>query len=157
MTFDIALTLGIVVGAVVLFATEKLRVDVIALIVLLTLALTGLVTPKEAFAGFSNSAVITVWAVYIVSAGLLLTGVADALGRAVLRMAGTSETRLIVVIMITCGVMSAFMNNVGATAMLLPVVIGISRRTNVPISRLLIPLSFSSLLGGADLGVQERL
>jgi di/tricarboxylate transporter len=92
--------------------------------------------------------VITVWAVYILSAGLLLTGVADVLGRAMLRVAGTSETRLIVVIMITCGVMSAFINNVGATAMLLPVVIGISRRTAVPISRLLIPLSFSSLLGG---------
>ena len=148
MTFDIALTLAIVAGAVVLFATEKLRVDVIALLVLLTLALTGLVTPTEAFAGFSNSAVITVWAVYIVSAGLLLTGVADVVGRAMLRMAGTSETRLVVVIMITCGVMSAFMNNVGATAMLLPVVISISRRTGVPISRLLIPLSFSSLLGG---------
>ena len=148
MTFDIALTLAIVLGAVVLFATEKLRVDVIALLVLLTVALTGLVTPAQAFAGFSNSAVITVWAVYIVSAGMLLTGVADLMGRAMLRMAGTSEVRLIVVIMITCGVMSAFMNNVGATAMLLPVMIGISRSTKVPISRLLIPLSFSSLLGG---------
>jgi len=148
MTFDIGLTLAIVGGAVVLFATEKLRVDVIALLVLLTVALTGLVTPAEAFAGFSNSAVVTVWAVYIVSAGMLLTGVADVMGQAVLRMSGTSETRLIVVIMLTCGVMSAFMNNVGATAMLLPVVIGVSRHTGVPISRLLIPLSFSSLLGG---------
>jgi di/tricarboxylate transporter len=148
MTFDIGLTFVIVAAAVVLFATEKLRVDVIAMLVLLTVALTGLVTPSQAFAGFSNSAVITVWAVYIVSAGMLLTGVADLMGRAVLRLAGTGETRLIVVIMITCGVMSAFINNVGATAMLLPVVIGVSRRTNVPISRLLIPLSFSSLLGG---------
>jgi len=148
MTFDIALTFAIVGGAVVLFATEKLRVDVVAMLVLLTVALTGLVTPAEAFAGFSNPAVITVWAVYIVSAGMLLTGVADAMGRAVLRLAGTGETRLIVVIMITCGVMSAFINNVGATAMLLPVVIGVARRTNVPISRLLIPLAFSSLLGG---------
>ena len=148
MTFDIALTFAIVAAAVVLFATEKLRVDVIAMLVLLTVALTGLVTPTEAFAGFSNSAVITVWAVYIVSAGMLLTGVADLMGRAVLRLAGTGETRLIVLIMITCGVMSAFINNVGATAMLLPVVIGISRDTDVPISRLLIPLSFSSLLGG---------
>ena len=148
MTFDIALTFGIVIGAIVLFAIDKLRVDVIAMIVLLTVALTGLVTPTEAFSGFSNPAVITVWAVYILSAGMLLTGVADAMGRAMLRVAGTSETRLIVVIMITCGVMSAFINNVGATAMLLPVVIGISRSRGVPISRLLIPLSFSSLLGG---------
>jgi di/tricarboxylate transporter len=148
MTLEIAQTLAIVVGAVVLFATDKLRVDVIALIVLLTLALTGLVSPTEAFAGFSNPAVITVWAVYILSAGMLLTGVADVMGRAMLRLAGTSEPRLIVIIMLTCGVMSAFINNVGATAMLLPVVIGLSRRTGVPISRLLIPLSFSSLLGG---------
>jgi di/tricarboxylate transporter len=148
MTFDIALTFAIVAAAVVLFATEKLRVDVVAMLVLLTVALTGLVTPSEAFAGFSNPAVITVWAVYIVSAGMLLTGVADVMGRALLRVAGASETRLVVVIMITCGVMSAFINNVGATAMLLPVVIDVSRRTGVPISRLLIPLSFSSLLGG---------
>ncbi len=148
MTFDIALTFAIVIGAIVLFAIDKLRVDVIAMLVLLTVALTGLVTPTEAFSGFSNPAVITVWAVYILSAGMLLTGVADVMGRAMLRVAGTSEIRLIVVIMITCGVMSAFINNVGATAMLLPVVIGVSRRTGVPISRLLIPLSFSSLLGG---------
>jgi len=148
MTFDIALTFAVVAGAVVLFATEKLRVDVIAMLVLLTVALTGLVTPSQAFSGFSNPAVITVWAVYIVSAGMLLTGVADVMGRAILRVSGTSEVRLIVVIMLTCGVMSAFINNVGATAMLLPVVIGVSRRTDVPVSRLLIPLSFSSLLGG---------
>jgi di/tricarboxylate transporter len=148
MTFDIGLTLAIVGAAIVLFATEKLRVDVIALLVLLTVALTDLVSPEQAFAGFANSAVITVWAVYIVSAGMLLTGVADLMGRGMLRLAGTSETRLIVVIMIACGVMSAFINNVGATAMLLPVVIGVAQRTGVPISHLLIPLSFSSLLGG---------
>ncbi len=148
MTFDIGLTLGIVVVAIVLFATEKLRVDVIALLVLLTVTLTDLVEPAEAFAGFANPAVITVWAVYIVSAGLLLTGVADWMGRGLIRMAGSSETRLIVVIMVVCGVTSAFINNVGATAMLLPVVIGVSRRAKVPVSKLLIPLSFASLLGG---------
>ncbi|MBU1494082.1 MAG: SLC13 family permease, partial [Actinobacteria bacterium] len=148
MTYDIGLTLAIVAGALVLFAIDRLRVDVIALIVLLTVALTGLVSTTEAFAGFSNPAVITVWAVYIVSAGMLLTGVADLMGRGALRLSGESEPRLIVVIMLTCGLMSAFINNVGATAMLLPVVISLSRRTGVPISRLLIPLSFSSLLGG---------
>ena len=148
MTLEIGLTLGIVAATVVLFATEKLRVDLIALIVLLTVALTGLVDTKQAFAGFSSPAVITVWAVYIVSGGLFATGVADLMGRAILRLAGDSEVRLIVVIMLSCGVMSAFMNNVGATAMLLPAVIGISRRSNVPVSRLLIPLSFSSLMGG---------
>ncbi len=148
MTTEIALTLGIVVGALILFGTEKLRVDVVALIVLLAVALTGLVGPEEAFAGFSNPAVITVWAVYIVSGGLFNTGVADILGRFILRFSGNSEVRLILVIMLTCGIISAFVNNVGAVAMLLPAVVSISRQTRIPASKLLIPLSFSSLLGG---------
>jgi di/tricarboxylate transporter len=148
MTPQIALTLTIIAAAVALFATEKLRVDVIALLALLAVALTGLVTPQQAFAGFSSPAVITVWAVYIVSGGLFKTGVADMLGERIIRLAGTSEPRLIAVIMVTCGTMSAFMNNIGATAVLLPAVVGISRRSKVPLSRLLIPLSFSSLMGG---------
>ena len=148
MTSEIALTLAIIVGALVVFGTEKLRVDVVALLVLITVGLTGLVGPKEVFAGFSNSAVITVWAVYIVSGGLFKTGVADILGKFILRLSGGNEVRLIVVIMLTCGLMSAFMNNVGATAMLLPAVISVAKQTKIPVSKLLIPLSFSSLLGG---------
>lgn len=148
MTPQIALTLSIILGALILFGTEKLRVDIVALLVLLVVGLTGLVDAKEVFAGFSNSAVITVWAVYIVSGGLFKTGVADLLGKFILRIAGDREERLIAVIMLTCGIMSAFMNNVGATAMLLPAVVSISRQKNVPVSKLLIPLSFSSLLGG---------
>ena len=70
MTTEIALTLGIIVCALIIFGTERLRVDVVALLVLLTVGLTGLIGPKEVLAGFSNSAVITVWAVYIVSGGL---------------------------------------------------------------------------------------
>jgi di/tricarboxylate transporter len=116
--------------------------------VLLTVALTGLVGPKEVFAGFSNSAVITVWAVYMVSGGLFKTGFADLLGKFILQMAGEKEIGLIAVIMLTCGIMSAFMNNVGATAMLLPAVVSISHQKDIPVSKLLIPLSFSSLLGG---------
>ena len=148
MTPQIALTLAIIVGALIIFATEKLRVDVVALLVLLTVGLTGLVGPKEVFAGFSNSAVITVWAVYIVSGGLFNTGVADILGKFILRLSGANEMRLIAVIMLTCGLMSAFINNVGATAMLLPAVVSVAKQTKTPVSKLLIPLSFSSLLGG---------
>ena len=148
MTPQIALTLAIIVGALIIFGTEKLRVDVVALLVLLTVGLTGLVGVEEVFAGFSNSAVITVWAVYIVSGGLFKTGVADILGKFILRLSGKNEMRLIAVIMLTCGLMSAFMNNVGATAMLMPAVISVGKQTNIPVSKLLIPLSFSSLLGG---------
>lgn len=148
MTPQIALTLAIIAAAVFLFATEKLRVDVIALLVLLTIILVGLLPPQEAFSGFANPAVITVWAVYIVSGGLFRTGIADILGERITRIAGNSEPRLIAVVMLACGGMSAFMNNIGATAVLLPAVIGIARRAKIPVSRLLIPLSFSSLLGG---------
>jgi di/tricarboxylate transporter len=148
MNLDIALTLSIIVIALILFATDKLRVDVIALLVLLSVGLLGLIDPEEVFEGFSNPAVITVWAVYIVSGGLFRTGVADFMGRLILKISGTKEISLIASIMLICGIISAFMNNVGATAMLLPAVVGISRQTKVPVSKLLIPLSFSSLLGG---------
>ncbi len=148
MTPDILLTLGIVLAAVVLFATEKLRVDVIALLVLLTLTLVGLVSPEEAFSGFSSPAVITVWAVYIVSGGLFRSGAADVLGARIMALAGNSEARLIFVIMLASGILSAFMNNIGAAAVLLPAVAGVSRQSGVPLSRLLIPLSFASLMGG---------
>ncbi|HSO27841.1 MAG TPA: SLC13 family permease, partial [Anaerolineales bacterium] len=161
MTFEIGLTLGIILLALILFATEKLRVDLIALIVLLLTSITGLVTKEEVFSGFANPAVITIWAVYIVSGGLFKTGVADMLGSFILRLSGAGkistgaagpsgagEARLIAVIMLVCGVMSAFMNNVGAVAVLMPAVIRISNKTDIPVSKLLIPLAFSSLLGG---------
>jgi di/tricarboxylate transporter len=148
VTPEIALTLSIILAAIILFATEKVRVDMVALLVLLAVSITGLVPKEEVFLGFANSAVITIWAVYIVSGGLFKTGVADKLGSMILRLSGSSEARLITVIMLTCGIMSAFMNNVGAVAVLMPAVIGISRKTNIPVSKLLIPLAFSSLLGG---------
>ena len=148
MTLDIALTLLIILAALILFATEKLRVDVVALLVLISVGLLGLVPQDELFSGFSNSAVITVWAVYMVSGGLFKTGVADALGKAILRVAGHGERSLIATVMLTVGLISAFMNNVGAVAMLLPAVVGISRQSKVAISKLLIPLAFASLLGG---------
>lgn len=148
ITPEIALTLAIILMAIVLFATEKLRVDLIALIVLLVVSITGLVSKEEVFLGFANSAVITIWAVYIVSGGLFKTGVTEYLGAIILQFSGANEARLVAVIMLVCGIISAFMNNVGAVAVLMPAVIGISRKTNIPVSKLLIPLAFSSLLGG---------
>jgi len=116
--------------------------------VLLTLVITGLLDARQAFSGFSSTAVITVWAVYIVSGGLFRTGVADFIGVNIIRLAGASPVRLTVAIMLTCGIMSGFMNNIGATAVLLPAVVSIARQAKIPVSKLLIPLSFSSLLGG---------
>jgi di/tricarboxylate transporter len=122
--------------------------DLVALIVMVALALTSLVTPTEALSGFSNSAVITVWAVLILSAGLSRTGVAQVVGRQMLRLAGQSEVRLLFIVMLAVGILSGFMNNIGVAAMMLPVVIDIARRTGRPPSKLLMPLAFASLLGG---------
>jgi di/tricarboxylate transporter len=116
--------------------------------VLGALVVGGLVTPQEGVSGFSNSAVVTVWAVFILSGGLGQTGIANLIGKQVLRLAGDSEARLLIVIMITAGVMSAFMNNIGVAALLLPVILDIARQTKRPPSKLLLPLSFGSLLGG---------
>lgn len=122
--------------------------EVTALLVLGAVALTGLVTPVQALAGFSNPAVVTIWAVFILSGGLTRTGVANVIGHFVLRLAGSSETRMIIVIMVSAGVMSAFMNNVAVAALMLPVVMDIARHTGSPPSRLLIPLAYGALLGG---------
>jgi len=148
MTGDIALVLGILAISLILFVSEIIRMDVVALMVLGALAITGLVGADDAFAGFSNSAVITVWAMFILSEGLTRTGIADIIGRQVMRIAGRREISMIVVIMITGAVLSAFMNNIGVAALMLPVVVEVARRTRIPASRLLMPLAYSTLLGG---------
>lgn len=148
MTIEIALVLFILTSAIILFALDRIRVDLVALLVMLALLLTGLITPAEAFSGFSSPAVITVWAIYMVSASLTHTGIADVIGGYIERIGGKGEARLIFVLMMTVGGMSAFMNNIGAAAVLLPVTISLGQKANVPVSKLLIPLAFGSLMGG---------
>jgi di/tricarboxylate transporter len=148
MTPEIILVMAILIIAVILLITEWIPMEVTALLSLGAVTLAGLVTPAEALAGFSNPAVVTVWAVFILSGGLTRTGVANVIGHYVLRLAGSSEARMIVVIMVSAGVMSAVMNNVAVAALMLPVVMDIARRTGSPPSRLLMPLAYGSLLGG---------
>ena len=148
MTVEIFIVLVILGVSLILFISEVIRMDLVALLVLATLAITGLVDAEGAFAGFSNSAVITVWAMFILSEGLTRTGIADVIGRQVMRLAGRSEFAMIVVIMMTGAILSAFMNNIGVAALMLPVVVDVARRTRIPASRLLMPLAYSTLLGG---------
>ena len=148
MTQENLLVLAILAVAVILFISERLRVDLIAMLVLITLTFTGLVTIDEAFSGFASPAVITVWSVYIVSGALFRSGVADILANFMLRLAGHNYLRLLFVIMLTVGVMSSIMNNIGAVAILLPAVVSVARKINVAPSKLLIPMAFTSLLGG---------
>jgi di/tricarboxylate transporter len=148
MTTEIALTFGILAIAIVLFVTEAIRVDLVALAVLVALALTGLVSPDQALAGFSNPAVVAVWAMFILSAGLTRTGVSSLIGKQVMRFAGGGDGRLVAVLMTSTALLSAFMNNIGVAAMFLPITLEIARRTKRHASQLLMPMAYGSLLGG---------
>jgi di/tricarboxylate transporter len=148
MTLQIGLVFCILLGALILLVTERVRMDVVALIVLGSLAVLRLVTPEEAVAGFSNAAVITVWATFILSEGLTRTGISDLIGRLILRLAGRSEFTMVLVIMLAAGGLSALMSNIGVAALMLPMVVEIARRTRLPASRLLMPLAYATLLGG---------
>ncbi len=148
MTLEIGIVLAILAVAVVLFITEWIRMDVVALMVMVALALTKLISSSEALSGFSNPAVVTVWAMFIISGGLSSAGIANLLSRQMLKMGGHGEARLVATIMIVAGLLSAFMNNVGVAALMLPVVMDIARQTNRSPSKLLIPLTFGVLLGG---------
>jgi di/tricarboxylate transporter len=148
MTPDMILVLLILSAAVVLLVGGWIPMEVTALMTLGAVALTGLISPDQALSGFSNPAGVTGWAVFILSGGLTRTGVANLIGRYVLRWAGTTEARIIAVVMISAGVMSAFMNNIAVAALMLPVVMDVAHRTQCPPSRLLMPLAYGSLLGG---------
>lgn len=148
MSVQIILVLFALCFALVFFINGKLRVDTTALIVLCFLAVTGLVNPHEAVAAFGNPAVVTIWAMYILSAALVKTNIATMIGNNVLKFSGKGETGLIIVIMIVSGFLSAFMNNIGVAALMLPVVMSISKMTNHSPSRLLLPMAFGVLLGG---------
>ena len=148
MTPDILLVLSILAVAVVFLITEWVPMEVTALLALGIVALTGLVSPAEALSGFSNPAVVTIWAVFILSGGLTRTGIANILGRQLLKVAGRKPSLLVVTIMVIAGVLSAFMNNVAVAALMLPVVMDMARKTDCSLSALLMPLAYGSLLGG---------
>ena len=148
MSPEIITILAILVVVIILLVTEWAPLEVLAMLVMGVLAVTGIVSPKEALAGFSNPAVVTIWAVFILSGGLTRTGIANILGRQLLKVAGGGESVLVVIIMVISGVLSAFMNNVAVAALMLPVVMDIARKTDRSPSTLLMPLAYGSLLGG---------
>ncbi len=148
MTLEIGFLFALLAAMVYLFLTEKLPVDLTAFLGLVVLIFGGYLTPAEAFTGFSSPAVITMLAVFIVGAALLETGVADLIGGRIHTIVGSSETRLIVVLMVVAGVLSAFMNNIAATAVLMPAVATIGPRAGLAPGRLFMPLAFGAILGG---------
>lgn len=148
MTPEILIVFIILAGAIFLFVSEIIRMDLTALIVLVALYFAGLVEPAQALSGFSNPAVVTIWAMFILSAGLTRTGVSSLLGAQVLRLARKGEARLVAALMTITALLSSFMNNAAIAAMFLPITLEISRRTKQAPSRLLLPMAYGSLLGG---------
>ncbi|MYD93629.1 MAG: SLC13 family permease [Chloroflexi bacterium] len=148
MTPEAWIVVGCVVGALVLFATERLPPEGVGVLVLLVLGLTGTVDASTAFAGFASPAVITVAAMFILSAGLVEAGAPAALASAIVRYGGTRIAVLTVLLVLVVGGMSAFINNIAATVILMPAAVTLARAANASASRLLMPLAFGSMLGG---------
>lgn len=141
----VCVVLGI---AIILFVWDRIRMDVVALLVVLSLALTGIVSPEEAIAGFGASIVVTIAALFVVGEGLYRSGVAASVGNWILRMGGVNETRLLWLLMPAVGLLSAFMSSTGAVALFIPVVLSIARKSGMSVPRLMMPLAFSALIGG---------
>jgi len=148
MTTEIGLVLAVILVVSVLLATEKLRVDVVAMLAMVGVAWLGFVTPAQAFSGLSSNAVVAVIAVMILSRGLDHSGVTRYLTGPILKLAGPREARLIALVSATVGTLSGFMQNVGAAALFLPALLRLSRTQRFPLSRLLMPMGFAAILGG---------
>lgn len=148
MTFEIAIVLLLLLLALVLFGTERIPIDIVTILLVIALIVTGTLTVEEAFGGFGNDIVITISGLFILTGGLVKTGVVDVVGRRLHRISGGNEFRLTVLIMFVAAACAAVMKNTTTTAMFVPVVLGIAARARVPPSKLLMPLAFGAILGG---------
>ncbi len=134
--------------AVVLFVRNKPRMDVVALLMIVALPLTGVLTVQETLAGFSDPSVVVIAALFVIGEGLVRTGIAYQLGERLMHRAGSSETRLIVLLMLTVAGLGSVMSSTGVVAIFIPVVLSIAARLKIPPSRLMMPLSFAGLISG---------
>lgn len=148
LTFEMIMVMSIIGVVIFLFVVEWFRVDVVAIMMMVVLPLLQLVTPKEAFIGLSSNAVVSIIAVIIIGAGLDRTGVINKLVAPIMRIAGASANRIIIAISLTVATISSFMQNIGAAALFLPAIQRISKTQKIPISKILMPVGFSAILGG---------
>ncbi|MBG0776572.1 MAG: SLC13 family permease [Desulfovibrionaceae bacterium] len=147
-TLEIAIVLGLVGATVLLFLLDWIRVDVVAILIMVLLPLIGILHGREAFAGLSSNAVVSIIAVVIMGRGLDHAGVINRLVKPLMALAGTSRRRIIVLLSATVGVISSFMQNVGAAALFLPAIRRLGRHAEIPVSQLLMPVGFAAILGG---------
>jgi di/tricarboxylate transporter len=148
MTPDAIFVLALLGVLIFLFVSEWLRLDVVAILAVLALMLSGQLSADEALAGFGDPVVILIAALFVVGESLYRTGVAHAVGNWLIGVSGSDETRLLVLLMATVALLSAFMSSTGAVAVFIPVVLGLAAKASIPPGRLLMPLAFASLIGG---------
>lgn len=148
MNLEIAIVLGVLLLAVILFVTEKLSVDLVALIVMALLMMSGIITAGEGLSGFSNTATVTVAAMFILSAGLFKTGAVNFLSVFVNRIFERNFWIAMIIVMVLVGFLSAFINNTPVIAIFLPIILNVAKETGISASKLLMPISFASMFGG---------
>jgi len=148
MSPDILIIFGLLVAAIFLFSYEKIPFDITALILLSVLLVTGILTPQEGFSGFSNTATITIAAMFILSEGIRRTGALNDVSDYFATLGKKSPNLGLLIIMATIGGISGFINNTAAVAIFIPVIISVSRDMDMSASKLLMPLSFASMFGG---------
>ena len=140
--------LGLLVLAIILFATEKISVDIVTLIMLVILVVSGIITPAQAYAGFSSDFIVILASVFVLGAALEDTGVLDFMISRLVKVASSSSNLLLSLVYIVAGGLSAFMNNTTVTAMFVTPLVGVSRKANFSSSRILMPLAYAAILGG---------
>ena len=138
----------ILLATIILFVSDRLRLDVVAILVILALMLSGLLSSNEALAGFGDPVVILIAGLFVVGEGLFRTGVAFAIGDWLIQAGGTSETRMLILLMLVVAGLSAFMSSTGAVAIFIPVSLNLAAKAGIQPSRLLMPIAFASLIGG---------
>jgi len=148
LTTDMVLVLAMIALAIFLFIVEWIRVDVVAILMMVVLPLLGLVTPQEAFIGLSSNAVVSIIAVIIIGAGLDKTGAINRVLEPVMKLTGDNQSKIVIGISATISLISSFMQNIGAAALFLPAIKRISKSVKIPISRMLMPIGFCAILGG---------
>lgn len=149
MTFEMWFTLAVLIIAIVLLITEWVRIDIAAVGVVIALIAGGILPLNQGLAGFSNSAVISIAALFVVGGAVFKTGLADLIARQLMTFAGGNEARLLAVLMVSVAGMSAFISSTGVVALMLPAVVSLAAQLKINTSRLLIPLAYSALLGGS--------
>jgi len=148
MTTDVIIVFVILLAAVIMFSTGKIRNDVASIIIMLSLAWTGVIPLKQAFSGFSSNAVVAIMGVMIIGYGIEKTGIMDSLAQVIMKKIRSKENIVIATVMVVTGTISSFMQNIGSVALFFPAVKKIGNKSGISHKRLIMPMAFAGIIGG---------